>query len=147
MAENLRGLRSFIDQYEDIRLIFPVHPNPAVLGPATSILAGHPRIHLIQPLSYESFIVLMSHAWLSVSDSGGIQEGARTLGKPLLVLRKNTERTEAVESGVARLAGGSPERLGAMLEEVRQDGNWADEIRKVRNPFGQGDSGKRMAHS
>lgn len=95
MAENLRGLRSFIDQYEDIRLIFPVHPNPAVLGPATSILAGHPRIHLIQPLSYESFIVLMSHAWLSVSDSGGIQEEARTLGKPLLVLRKNTERTEA----------------------------------------------------
>jgi len=145
MAENLRVLRSFIDQYEDIGLIFPVHPNPAVLGPATSILAGHPRIHLIQPLSYEHFIVLLSHAWLIVSDSGGIQEEAPTLGKPLLVLRKNTERPEAVESGVARLVGGSPERLGAMLEEVRQDGNWADEIRKVRNPFGQGDSGKRIA--
>jgi UDP-N-acetylglucosamine 2-epimerase (non-hydrolysing) len=144
MAENLRVLRSFIDHYEDIGLIFPVHPNPAVLGPATSILAGHPRIHLIQPLSYEHFIVLLSHAWLIVSDSGGIQEEAPTLGKPLLVLRKNTERPEAVESGVARLVG-SPERLGAMLEEVRQDGNWADEIRKVRNPFGQGDSGKRIA--
>jgi len=145
MADNLRVLRSFIDQYEDIGLIFPVHPNPAVLGPATSILAGHPRIHLIQPLSYEYFIVLLSHAWLIVSDSGGIQEEAPTLGKPLLVLRKNTERPEAVESGVARLVGGSPERLGAMLEELRQDGNWADEIRKVRNPFGQGDSGKRIA--
>lgn len=145
MAENLRVLRSFTDRYEDIALIFPVHPNPAVLGPATSILAGHPRIHLIQPLSYEYFIVLLSRAWLIVSDSGGIQEEAPTLGKPLLVLRKNTERPEAVESGVARLVGGSPERLGAMLEEVRQDGNWADEVRKLRNPFGQGDSGKRIA--
>jgi len=145
MAENLRVLRSFIDQYQDIGLIFPVHPNPAVLGPATSILAGHPRIHLIQPLSYEHFIVLLSHAWLIVSDSGGIQEEAPTLRKPLLVLRKNTERPEAIESGVARLVGGSPERLGAMLEEVRQDGSWADQIKKIPNPFGDGDSGKRIA--
>jgi UDP-N-acetylglucosamine 2-epimerase (non-hydrolysing) len=145
MAENLRVLRNFIDQYEDTGLIFPVHPNPAVHGPATSFLAGHPRIHLIQPLSYEHFIVLLSHAWLIVSDSGGIQEEAPTLGKPLLVLRKNTERPEALDSGVARLVGGSPERLGVMLEEVREDVKWADEIRKVRNPFGQGDSGKRIA--
>jgi len=145
IAENLRVLRSFIDQNKDMALIFPVHPNPAVLGPATSILKGHPRIHLIQPLSYEYFIVLLSHAWLIVSDSGGIQEEAPTLGKPLLVLRKNTERPEALESGVARLVGGSPERLRAMLEDVCQDGNWTDEIRKVSNPFGQGDSGKRIA--
>ena len=93
MAENLRVLKRFIDQYEDIGLIFPVHPNPAVLGPATSILAGHPRIHLIKPLSYEHFIVLLSHAWLIVSDSGGVQEEAPTLGKPLLILRKNTHST------------------------------------------------------
>jgi UDP-N-acetylglucosamine 2-epimerase (non-hydrolysing) len=145
MAENLRVLRSFVDRYDDIGLIFPVHPNPAVLGAATCILAGHPRIHLIQPLSYEHFIVLLSHAWLIVSDSGGIQEEAPTLRKPLLVLRKNTERPEAVESGVARLVGGSPERLGAMLEEVRQDGTWADQIKKIPNPFGEGDSGKRIA--
>ena len=145
MAENLTVLRRFVDHYDDIGLIFPVHPNPAVLGLASSILAGHPRIHLIQPLSYECFIVLLSHAWLIVSDSGGIQEEAPTLGKPLLVLRKNTERPEALESGVARLVGGSPERLCAMLEEVRQDGNWADEIKKLGNPFGQGDSGKRIA--
>lgn len=145
MAENLRVLKSFIDQYEDIGLIFPVHPNPAVRAPATSILAGHPRIHLIEPLSYEHFIVLLSHAWLIVSDSGGIQEEAPTLRKPLLVLRKNTERPEAVESGVARLVGGSPERLGAMLEEVRQDSSWADQIQKIHNPFGDGDSGKRIA--
>jgi len=145
MAENLRVLRSFIDRYEDMGLIFPVHPNPAVFGLATSILGGHPRIHLIQPLTYEDFIVLLSHAWLIVSDSGGIQEEVPTLRKPLLVLRKNTERPEAVESGVARLVGGSPERLRVMLEEVRQDGSWANEIGKIANPFGEGDSGKRIA--
>jgi UDP-N-acetylglucosamine 2-epimerase (non-hydrolysing) len=145
MAENLRVLRSFVDRYEDVGLIFPVHPNPAVLGAATSILAGHPRIHLVQPLSYEHFIVLLSQAWLIVSDSGGIQEEAPTLRKPLLVLRKNTERPEAVEAGVARLVGGSPERLRVMLEEVRQDGSWADKIGNTPNPFGEGESGKRIA--
>jgi UDP-N-acetylglucosamine 2-epimerase (non-hydrolysing) len=145
MTENFRVLRSFIDRYDDIGLIFPVHPNPAVIGAATCILGGHPRIHLIRPLSYEQFIVLLSHAWFIVSDSGGIQEEAPTLRKPLLVLRKNTERPEAVASGVARLVGGSPERLGAMLEEMRQDGSWLDQIKKIPNPFGEGDSGKRIA--
>jgi len=144
MAENLRVLRRFIERYEDLGLIFPVHPNPAVLGPATSILAGHPRIHLIQPLSYEHFILLLSHAWFIVSDSGGIQEEAPSLGKPLLVLRENTERPEAIAAGVARLVGGSPQRLAFMLEELRQDGRWAEEILHVKNPFGQGDSGKRI---
>jgi UDP-N-acetylglucosamine 2-epimerase (non-hydrolysing) len=144
MAENLRVLRRFIERYEDLGLIFPVHPNPAVLGPATSILAGHPRIHLIQPLSYEHFILLLSHAWFIVSDSGGIQEEAPSLGKPLLVLRENTERPEAIAAGVARLVGGSPQRLAFMLEELRQDGRWAEEIRHIKNPFGQGDSGNRI---
>jgi UDP-N-acetylglucosamine 2-epimerase (non-hydrolysing) len=100
---------------------------------------------LIQPLSYENFIVLLSHAWLIVSDSGGVQEEAPTLGKPLLVLRENTERPEAVESGVARLVGGRPDRLASMLEEVWQDGHWCEEVRNIDNPFGQGDSGKRIA--
>jgi UDP-N-acetylglucosamine 2-epimerase (non-hydrolysing) len=146
MAENLGVLRRFIEHYEDVALIFPVHPNPAVVGPATAILAGHPRIHLLQPLNYEDFIMLLSHAWLIVSDSGGVQEEAPTLGKPLLILRENTERPEAVESGVARLVGGRPERLAIMLEEVRHDGKWAEEIKGVKNPFGQGDSGARIAH-
>jgi UDP-N-acetylglucosamine 2-epimerase (non-hydrolysing) len=145
MAENMRVLRSFVERYKDVALIFPVHPNPEVIGPANTILAGQPRIHLIQPLSYEDFIVLLSHAWLIVSDSGGVQEEAPTLGKPLLVLRENTERPEAVESGVARLVGGRPERLAAMLEEVRQDGQWCREVRNVDNPFGQGNSGKCIA--
>jgi len=145
MAENLRVLRSFVENHSDIALIFPVHPNPAVVAPTNDILSGCPRIHLLEPLNYHDFILLLSRAWLIVSDSGGVQEEAPTLGKPLLVLRENTERLEGVKLGFARLVGGCPGRLVMMLEEVLKDGDWANEIRKLENPFGRGDSGKRIA--
>jgi UDP-N-acetylglucosamine 2-epimerase (non-hydrolysing) len=144
MAKNLSVLRDFVEIHRDIALIFPVHPNPAVIEAATGILEGHPRIHLIKPLDYQDFIILLSHAWLIVSDSGGVQEEAPTLKKPLLILRDNTERPEAIESGVARLVGGCPESLAAMLDEVYRDGNWIRAIERAENPFGRGDSGKRI---
>src|SRR2546428_4577153 len=112
MAGNLGALRSFVPSHPDVALLFPVHPNPDVVGPATAILSGHPRIHLIPPLGYEDFIVLLSRAWLLVSDSGGVQEEAPTLGKPVLILRENTERPEAIEAGVARPVGGGAPRPG-----------------------------------
>jgi len=147
LAGNLRVLRSFVDRHEDVALVFPVHPNPAVVGPATATLSGHPRINLIQPLNYEDFVLLLSNAWLIVSDSGGVQEEAPTLGKPLLILRENTELPEALECGVARLVGKAPSRLEAMLEDVYSDGNWIEQTRKTENPFGQGDSGKRIVQA
>ena len=145
MADNLRVLRDFVTEHEDVALVFPVHPNPAVVGPAADILAGHPRIHLIAPLRYDEFVVLLSHAWLIVSDSGGVQEEAPTLRKRLLVLRENTERPEVIESGVARLVGGRPERLALMLDESYRDRGWSRRPEDIRNPFGDGDSGRRIA--
>jgi len=142
MVENLRVLRRFVDRHGDVGVIFPVHPNPAVSRPAVAELGGHARIHLLPPLDYCDFIGLLARSWLIVTDSGGVQEEAPTLGVPLLVLRKNTERPEAVECGSARLAGESPELLRALLEEVYRDDCGG---RKVLNPFGQGDSGKRIA--
>jgi UDP-N-acetylglucosamine 2-epimerase (non-hydrolysing) len=147
MTENLRVLRKFIESHEDTALVFPVHHNPAVRETARFILSDHPRIHLIEPLDYRDFVALLSRAWLIVSDSGGVQEEAPTLGKPLLILRENTERPEVVEAGVARLVGGRPERLASMLEEVYLDRAWVEKIREIENPFGQGDSGKRIAES
>ncbi|HZP01735.1 MAG TPA: UDP-N-acetylglucosamine 2-epimerase (non-hydrolyzing) [Terriglobia bacterium] len=144
MAANLAVLRGFVEKHNDLALIFPVHPNPSVMGTARKKLSGHPRIHLISPLNYEDFIVLLSRAWILVSDSGGVQEEAPTLGKPLLILRENTERPEVIESGVARLAGGDPGRLERMLEEVYSAGSWAETVTKIDNPFGQGDSGQRI---
>lgn len=145
MAGNLKALRRFVEAHADVALIFPVHPNPSVTRAARSALSGHPRTHLVRPLNYDQFVALLSHSWLIVSDSGGVQEEAPTLGKPLLILRENTERPEAVESGIARLVGGDPARLLSMLEEAYRRGSWAERVREVENPFGRGTSGRRIA--
>lgn len=145
MVENLKVIRRFVEAHEDVALIFPVHPNPAVTRAAHAALAGRPRIHLARPMNYDQFIALLSRAWLIVSDSGGVQEEAPTLGKPLLILRENTERPEAVESGVARLVGGDPQRLSALLERAWRRGSWVERVKKIENPFGRGDSGRRIA--
>jgi UDP-N-acetylglucosamine 2-epimerase (non-hydrolysing) len=145
MAESLRLLRRFVDAHVDTALAFPVHPNPVVVETTRQVLGDHPRIHLLEPLNYEEFVLLLSRAWLIVSDSGGVQEEAPTLGKPLIVLRENTERPEAVTSGVAQLVGARPARLATLLDEARLPGSWADAAGKVPNPFGNGDAGVRIA--
>ena len=106
MSANLSVLRKFVERHEEVVLIFPVHPNPSVRKTTKEILSEHPRLILIDPLSYCDFIGLLLHAWLIVSDSGGVQEECPTLKKPLLILRENTERPEVVASGAARLVGG-----------------------------------------
>jgi len=144
IESNLAILRRFVEQHDDVTLIFPVHPNPAVVGPARNILSGNPRIHLIEPLSYQEFVILLSYAWLIVSDSGGVQEEAPTLGKPLLILRDNTERPEVLETGMARLVGNRPGSLAKMLEDARTGANWKEEVENKGNPFGDGYSAKRI---
>jgi UDP-N-acetylglucosamine 2-epimerase (non-hydrolysing) len=145
MRENLGVLRRFAEAHDDIAVVFPVHPNPSVVEAAREALANHPRIHLIDPLGYPDFIHLLSQSWLIVSDSGGVQEEAPTLGKPVLILRENTERPEAVECGVARLVGGQPETLARILDEIDNDPSWLEAVAATDNPFGNGDSGPRIA--
>lgn len=144
LVANLRVLRDFVESHEDVALLFPVHPNPNVREAVTALLAGRPRIHLLEPLAYGDFVGLMARAWLLVSDSGGIQEEAPSLGKPLLILRSATERPEAVECGSAQLVGDCPGTLRRLLDEhyprpIQTNGSL------VANPFGQGDSGERIA--
>jgi len=145
MRENLGVLRRFVEARDDIALIFPVHPNPSVMVTSRNVLSDHPRIHLIDPLDYPDFIHLLSEAWLIVSDSGGVQEEAPTLGKPVLVIRENTERPEAVEAGFSRLVGGSPQTLADMLDEADSTGSWIESLSAAENPYGGGDSGERIA--
>jgi UDP-N-acetylglucosamine 2-epimerase (non-hydrolysing) len=142
LAANLTVLRDFVAAHEDVALIFPVHPNPQVGGPAADVLGGLPRVHRLPPLDYCDFLGLLARSWLIVSDSGGVQEEAPSLGVPLLVLRKNTERPEAIECGSTRLAGDNPALLRALLEEAYRAPVGGH---RVVNPFGQGDSGKRIA--
>jgi UDP-N-acetylglucosamine 2-epimerase (non-hydrolysing) len=144
MGESLAILRRFVDTHPDVALIFPVHPNPVVMATTARVLRQHPRIHLMEPLNYQEFVQLLSAAWLIVSDSGGVQEEAPTLGRPLIVLRENTERPEAVECGIAQLVGPVPGRLAPMLEEAYGSGSWVDRTARLTNPFGNGDAGARI---
>lgn len=141
----LAALRRFVERHEDLALVFPMHPNPAVRAAAKAALSGAPRVLRLDPLEYPDFIQLLSRAWLIVSDSGGVQEEAPTLGKPLLVLRENTERPEVLDCGVGRLVGNSPARLETLLEEALLDADWFERARTSPNPFGAGDSGLRIA--
>jgi UDP-N-acetylglucosamine 2-epimerase (non-hydrolysing) len=145
LEENLKILCRFVREHDDVVLVFPIHPNPNVSGPAKAICGGHPRILTTEPLDYREFIQVLSKSWLIVSDSGGVQEEVPSLGKPLLILRENTERSECIEAGMARLVGGRPEALMGMLEDAYQQGSWADSVSTVQNPFGDGDSGERIA--
>jgi UDP-N-acetylglucosamine 2-epimerase (non-hydrolysing) len=143
MIAKLKVLRQFVEEHDDVALIFPVHPNPEVVGAAFRTLSGHARIHLIDSQDYHRFIYMLSQCWLIVSDSGGVQEEAPTLRKPLLILRESTERPETVECGVARLAG-TPTRLKALLKDAYDDDSWSQTVKGVENPFGRGDSGERI---
>ena len=138
---NLRVIRRFVERHADTAVIFPMHPNPVVREKADSILAGVERVHLIEPLDYVDFIRLLSESWLIASDSGGIQEEAPSLGKPLLILRESTERSEVLETGLARLAATSEQ-----FEMMLQEHYWSHEVTQpVANPFGDGRASRRIA--
>jgi len=145
MQQNLREIRGFVEAHEELSLIFAVHPNPNVVQAAKAELASHPRVHLINPLGYADFIQLVSHAWLLLSDSGGIQEEAPSLGKPLLILRNNTERPEAIQAGTAFLVGDKPGGLTAMLDAAYGGAPWLEQAKQVRNPFGDGKAAQRIS--
>jgi len=144
MSGNLKVLRDFVKKRKDVCLIFPVHPNPNVRSITSEILAGVDNVYLLEPLDYVDFVTLMKNTWLIVSDSGGVQEEAPSLGKPLLVLRENTERPEAIRAGVAKLVGGNPRSLKLMLEENYAVETWIKSVKQVSNPFGDGKAAQRI---
>ncbi|MEE4218807.1 MAG: UDP-N-acetylglucosamine 2-epimerase (non-hydrolyzing) [Xanthomonadales bacterium] len=145
MAVYFSELRDFVTRHPDVSLIYPTHPNPEVLRIRNEYLGRHERLVLIEPLPYPDFVHLMSESWLIASDSGGVQEEAPGLRKPLLILRNTTERPESIECGVAKLVGAGPGRLTELLEAAYGSADWEARIQQVRNPFGDGHSGQRIA--
>ena len=138
MSGNLETLREFVENHADVCLFFPVHPNPNVKEVTEKILANRERIYLLDALDYGDFVHLMKNGWLIASDSGGVQEEAPSLGKPLLILRENTERPEAIAAGVAKLA--AENNLKFLLESNYNDAGWTNSVKVIENPFGRGDS-------
>jgi UDP-N-acetylglucosamine 2-epimerase (non-hydrolysing) len=145
MRTHLRTLRRFAEAHPDLCIVFPVHPNPAVREAAVQELMGCDQIMLTAPMGYADFVHLLAEAWLLVSDSGGIQEEAASLGKPILVLRENTERPEGVSAGVARLVGERADDLAPLLEAAVKDSAWFAHARQVTRTFGDGTAAQRIA--
>ncbi len=129
----------------DICIVCPVHPNPNASGPLRARLGGHRNVHLTDPLDYVSFVDLMRRSWLLLTDSGGIQEEAPSLGKPVLVLRDKTERPEAVHAGTARLVGTDVDKILSAVTELL--GDEAEYARRshIYNPYGDGQASRRIA--
>lgn len=133
-----RGLAAIAARFPDLELVYPVHLNPNVRRPVAEILGGLPNLRLIEPQDYERFVWLLDRCRLVMTDSGGIQEEAPSLGKPVLVMRDTTERPEAVEAGTVRLIGTEAERLLAEASRLLDDKAAYAAMARAHNPYGDG---------
>ena len=142
-----RAMRALalLAQRPDVQIAYPVHRNPNVLGPAHNQLAGHANIVLLDPQPYVAFVDLMRRCWMIVTDSGGIQEEAPSLGKPVLVLREKTERPEAVEAGTVKLVGTDERRIVAEATRLLDDETEYVRMTRIHNPYGDGHACERIA--
>jgi UDP-N-acetylglucosamine 2-epimerase (non-hydrolysing) len=134
-----------IAQRGDVEIVYPVHRNPNVLGPAHELLGGRANVHLIEPLAYVPFVDLMRRAAFLITDSGGIQEEAPSLGKPVLVLREKTERPEAVAAGTVKLVGTDTARIVEEATRLLEDPAEYARMTRVHNPYGDGRASQRIA--
>lgn len=139
-----RALRDVAERFEDVHVVYPVHPNPHVERPVRSILAGHPRITLVPPLDYLSLVQVMKSSYVVLTDSGGIQEEAPALGKPVLVLRDETERPEGVATGAARIAGTTREGVRDEFTRLLTDDLLYAQMASAVNPYGDGHAAARI---
>ncbi len=139
------ALRYIADSYDDVEIVYPVHLNPAVQSVAREIMGGHNRIHLIDPIDVQDMHNLMDRSYLIMTDSGGLQEEAPSLGKPVLVLRNETERPEAVKAGTVKLAGTDKDRIISLAKELITDDIEYQKMAKAVNPYGDGFASERIA--
>ena len=145
MTNIMTALRRIADAFPEVELIYPVHLSPVVQEAAHKYLDGHSRIHLIAPLAVDEMHNLMARCHLVMTDSGGLQEEAPALGKPVLVLRKETERPEAVAAGTVRLAGVEEEDIFSMASELLSNQAEYDKMAHAVNPYGDGQACRRIA--
>ena len=139
-----KALKALAVNNHEIDIVYPVHLNPNVQEPVKKILSGIPNIHLIDPLQYELFVYIMDKSYLIITDSGGVQEEAPSLGKPVLVMRNTTERPEAVEAGTVKLVGTDPQKIVAEAQKLLDDTKAYDAMSKAHNPYGDGKASKRI---
>ena len=129
----------------DVQVVYPMHMNPNVRKPVNEILGGLVNVHLIEPLDYLSFLYMMRHSYLIMTDSGGVQEEAPSLGKPVIVMRDTTERPEAVDAGTVILAGTETDAMASAAERLLDERDFYDKMARAVNPYGDGLASRRIA--
>jgi UDP-N-acetylglucosamine 2-epimerase (non-hydrolysing) len=145
--ENIcEALRELVESNPDIEIVYPVHLNPNVQEPVMRILQNHDRIHLVEPLDYPHMIWLLNRSYVVITDSGGIQEEAPALAKPVLVMRDVTERTEGVEAGTAKLVGTSKNKIVAECQRLLDDDEAYHRMAVAVNPYGEGTTCKQIVN-
>jgi len=142
-----RALHDIAANYPDAQIVYPVHLNPNVQEPVNRLLSDVNNIHLIEPLDYLPFVYLMNRSYLILTDSGGVQEEAPSLGKPVLVMRDNTERPEAVDAGTVRLVGTDESVIIANVTELMDDSSAYESMAKAMNPYGDGEACARIVNT
>ena len=140
------AVKEIVRRFPDVRVVYPVHPNPNVRRTAEEMLAGCPRIELRDPLDYFEFVDLMRRASIILTDSGGIQEEAPALGKPVLVLRNTTERPEAVDCGCSKIIGTNQKNIVDEASKLLSSSQQLDSMSQVHFPYGNGTAGSRIAY-
>ncbi len=138
------ALKDLAALYPNVHLVYPVHLNPNVQQPVKSLLADLPNVHLIEPLDYKPFVYLLKHSHIVLTDSGGIQEEAPSMGKPVLVMRDVTERPEAVDAGTVILVGANRERIVANVSELLENDAAYKHMSRAHNPYGDGKACERI---
>jgi UDP-N-acetylglucosamine 2-epimerase (non-hydrolysing) len=147
MRNMFRAIKRLVDEHEDVQVVYPVHLNPAVREVADEILGDDQRIHLIEPLGVEDFHNFASRAHIILTDSGGVQEEAPSLGVPVLVLRDTTERPEGIEAGTLKLAGTDEETIYQMAYELLNNPEEYEKMAKASNPYGDGKASSRIVRA
>ncbi len=138
------ALLEIVASYSDVHILYPVHPNPSIYEPVYRLLSGNPKISLLQPMDYLNFVHILQRSYIVLTDSGGLQEEAPSLGKPVLVLRDATERPEAVEAGMAKLVGTETKNVVFHLRRLLEDVSSYEIMAHSFNPYGDGTASKRI---
>jgi UDP-N-acetylglucosamine 2-epimerase (non-hydrolysing) len=147
MENMFNAIRRLVEKHEDIQIVYPIHMNPVVREIANRVLGKNERIHLIEPLDVIDFHNFASRAYLILTDSGGVQEEAPSLGVPVLVLRDTTERPEGVSAGTLKLAGTEEANIFSLADELLTDKEAHNKMTKASNPYGDGQASSRIVES
>jgi UDP-N-acetylglucosamine 2-epimerase (non-hydrolysing) len=147
MKNMFRAIKQIVEEHDDVQVVYPVHLNPVVRQAAEEVLGNDPQIHLIEPLGVVDFHNFASRAHIILTDSGGVQEEAPSLGIPVLVLRDTTERPEGIEAGTLKLAGVEEEKIYKLTKELLTDDDHYASMAKAKNPYGDGQASRRIVEA